>query len=164
MGSMATLPLHDRAGNALVDFRFAAESELEVLGGRIPMPLSLIVVTFAGSVLMILSGQREQWELPGGMRERGETARDAAVRELAEETGIWTADLAFAAVAEFDLRQPARREGAAVYRTGLQVRPQLVVNDEALDFRWWDPHSSMSDDMSPLDTEIGRRVISRPTR
>ncbi|MGH3809175.1 MAG: NUDIX domain-containing protein [Pseudonocardiaceae bacterium] len=46
------------------------------------------------------------------MRERGETARQAAARELTEETGIWTTDLDFAAVDEFDLRQPARREYA----------------------------------------------------
>jgi ADP-ribose pyrophosphatase YjhB (NUDIX family) len=35
------------------------------------------------------------------MRERGETARQAATRELVEETYIWTTDLDFAAVVEF---------------------------------------------------------------
>lgn len=161
---MAALPLRDRVGNALVGFRFADESELEIVDDRIPMPLSLIVVTLADTVLMVLNDQRGQWELPGGMRERGETARQAAARELAEETGIWTTDLGFAAVVEFDLRQPARREYAAVYRAELHVGPRLVVNDEALDFRWWDLHSSLSEDMSPLDAEIGRRVIEGPTR
>lgn len=63
------------------------------------------------------------------------------MRELAKETGIWTTDLDCAAVVEFDLRQPARRECAAVYRTQLLLVPRLVVNDEALDFRWWDPRS-----------------------
>lgn len=78
---------------------------------------------------------------------------------MTEETGIWTTDLDFAAVDEFDLRQPARREYAVVYRAELLVGPRLVVNDEAVDFRWWDPHSSLSENMSPLDAEIGRRVI-----
>jgi ADP-ribose pyrophosphatase YjhB (NUDIX family) len=89
----------------------------------------------------------------------GETARQAAVRELAEETGISTTDLDFTAVVEFELQRPTRREYAAVYRTVLQVQPQLVVNDEISDFRWWDPSSLLSDDMSPLDAEIGRRVF-----
>jgi 8-oxo-dGTP diphosphatase len=116
------------------------------------------------TVLMVLNGQRGQWELPGGMLERGETARQAAERELAEETGIWTTDLDFAAIVEFDLRQPARREYAAVYRAELHIGPQLIVNDEALGIRWWDPHSSLSEDMSPLDAEIGRRLMEGPTQ
>jgi 8-oxo-dGTP pyrophosphatase MutT (NUDIX family) len=69
-----------------VDFRYADESELEILDDRIPMPLSLIVVTLTDTVLMVLNGQRGLWELPGGMYERGETTRQAAARELAEET------------------------------------------------------------------------------
>jgi 8-oxo-dGTP diphosphatase len=136
---MVELPLHDAAGNALVDFRFAAESELAVLDDRIPMPMSLIVVTFAGRVLMVFDRWRMQWELPGGTLAPGETARQAAVRELAEETGISTTDLDFTAVVEFTLQWPTRREYGAVYRTALQVEPQLVVNDEISDFRWWDP-------------------------
>ncbi len=161
---MVGLPLHDGVGNALVGFRFAAESELAVLDDRIPMPASLIVVTFAGRVLMVFDRWRMQWELPGGMLAPGETARQAAVRELAEETGISTTDLDFTAVAQFALRRPTRREFAAVYRTALQVKPQLVVNDEVSDFRWWDPCSPLGDDMSPLDAEIGRRVIEGSIR
>ncbi|MGH3977990.1 MAG: NUDIX hydrolase [Pseudonocardiaceae bacterium] len=133
--SLAVLPLHDGAGNALVDFRFVAESELGVLDDRVPMPLSLIVVALAGRVLMVFDRGRKQWELPGGMLEPGETARQAAVRELEEETGISTTDLDFTAVVEFEPRWPTRREYAAVYRTVLQVTPQLVVNDEVSDFR-----------------------------
>lgn len=159
---MVTLPLHDGVGNALVDFRFAAESDLAVLDDRIPMPASLIVVTLAGRVLMVHDRWRKQWELPGGMLEPGETARQAAVRELAEETGISATDLGFAAVVEFAPRRPTRREYAAVYRTDLQVKPQLVVNDEVSDFHWWDLCSPLVVDMSPLDAEIGKRVIEGP--
>lgn len=161
---MVALPLHDGVGNALVDFRFAVESELAVLDDRIPMPLSLIVVTLAGRVLMVFDRWRKQWELPGGMREPGETARQAAVRELAEETGVCTTALDFTAVVEFEPQRPTRREYAAVYRTVLQVTPQLVVNDEVSDFCWWNPCSPPSDDMSPLDAEISRRVTERSTQ
>ncbi|ONI79859.1 DNA mismatch repair protein MutT [Actinosynnema sp. ALI-1.44] len=156
---MAALPIRDRAGNVLVDVRFVAEDELANLAGHTAIPASLVVVVHANAVLMMFDGWRKQWELPGGMREHGEFPRQAAVRELHEETGIQGADLAFVAVAEFDLTQPARRELLAVYRTRLEVVPALVVNDEALGFRWWGLSQPVSDGMSPLDAEIARRVV-----
>jgi hypothetical protein len=65
-------------------------------------------------------------------------AEDELVR-LGEETGIHVVDLTFAAVATFDLVNPTRREFLAVYRVQLEAVPRLVVNDEALGFRWWRP-------------------------
>ncbi|MGH3813373.1 MAG: NUDIX hydrolase [Pseudonocardiaceae bacterium] len=156
---VAVVSVHDDDGNVLADFRFVAESDLGMLERWLPMPASLIVVRFGDSVLMLFNGWRRQWELPGGMREPGETAWQAAVRELAEETGIGPVDLDFVAVAEVDLRRPSRREYMAMYRADLQVDPQLRVNDEALAFLWWDPQSSATEQMNPIDAEIARRTI-----
>jgi 8-oxo-dGTP pyrophosphatase MutT (NUDIX family) len=145
-------PIRDRAGNALVDIRFIAEEAVSA---------SLVVVVHGDAVLMMFDAWRAQWELPGGTREQGETAQQTAVRELREETGIDLPDLTFAAVAEFELTNPVRREVLAVYRVQLRTVPRLVVNDEALGFRWWRPVEPVSDDMSPLDAEIARRVVRR---
>ncbi|MBV9142834.1 MAG: NUDIX hydrolase [Pseudonocardiales bacterium] len=108
---------------------------------------------------MIFDSWRRQWELPGGRREPGETARQAAVRELAEETGIEAVDLDFVGVAECDLRRPSRREYVALYWTNRQVAPQLVINDEALAFLWWNPQSSVAEQMNPLDAEMARCAV-----
>jgi 8-oxo-dGTP diphosphatase len=78
---------------------------------------------------------------------------------LPEETGIESVELDAAAVVEFDFRSPSRKKYVAVYRTVLRVVPRLVVNDEAAVFLWWDPRSPLVDGMSPLDAEIGRRVL-----
>jgi 8-oxo-dGTP diphosphatase len=155
------VPVHDDEGNVLVGIRFVDETDLGLWERRFPMPASLIVVRFGSSVLMLLNPWRRQWELPGGRREPGETARRAAVRELAEETGIEAVDLNFVAVAECDLRRPGRREYTAIYRTDLLDAPQLVVNEEALAFLWWDPRSSETGQMNPIDAEMARRAIHR---
>lgn len=155
------LPIRDRAGNALIGFPAVEEEELPRLD--VPAPASLVVVVHANTVLMIFDSWRREWELPGGTRELGETARQAAVRELREETGIHGVDLTFATAAEFDLVRPERRELLAIYRVQLQAVPRLTVNDEALAFRWWPPSEPVDDDMSPLDAEIARRVARSPT-
>jgi 8-oxo-dGTP diphosphatase len=152
---MAELPIRDRVGNTLVDFRAVTEDEL----ARVAVPASLVVVTHADKVLMMFDSWRKEWELPGGTREPGETTHQTAVRELHEETGVSVTELTLAAVAEFDLVKPERREFLAVYQVRLQAVPRLVVNDEALDFRWWSPAEPVSEDMSPLDAEIARRVL-----
>jgi 8-oxo-dGTP diphosphatase len=159
---MTVLPLSDRFGNQLVSIRFPAEAGREVVEDPVVTPLSLIAVRWADKVLMVFDRGRRQWELPGGIRERGESARQAAARELAEETGISGMNLSFAAVAEFSLAHPARREFAAVYRTVLTTAPELLINDEVLDFLWWDVQSPLPSEMSPLDAEIGRRTASKP--
>jgi 8-oxo-dGTP diphosphatase len=151
--------VRDADGNVLVDIHFVAESDLGLLERQLPMPASLVAVRFEDSVLMIFDSWRRQWELPGGKREPGETARQAAMRELTEETGIKAVDMDFVAVAECDLRRPNRREYTALYRTDLQMAPQLVINDEALAFLWWDPQSSMAAHMNALDAEMARRTI-----
>jgi len=49
-----------------------------------------IIMNEHGEVLMIhrKTQRRTHWEIPGGKVEAGETAADAAVRELGEELGI----------------------------------------------------------------------------
>jgi len=160
---MTAFPIRDRAGNTLVGFRFVAEEDLTLPVGQVPLTASLVVVTHAHTVLMVFDSWRKQWELPGGMLEPGETMRQAAVRELREETGIHVVGLTFAAVAEFELTRPARRELLAVYRVRLKAVPRLTVNDEVLEFRWWLPSKPVNWDMSPLDAEIARRVVHRAT-
>ncbi len=56
-----------------------------------PMPGVGAVIVREGKVLLIRRGSeplKGQWSLPGGLIELGETARQAVVREVEEETGL----------------------------------------------------------------------------
>ena len=55
------------------------------------MPAFGLVVNSKNEILLIQRGygkDRGKWSLPGGMRDRGESLKRAAVRETLEETGI----------------------------------------------------------------------------
>jgi 8-oxo-dGTP pyrophosphatase MutT (NUDIX family) len=93
-----------------------------------------------------------------------ETPRQAAIRELHEETGILAGSetLDAAAVVEFTLHSPDRREYAAVFRTELDEVPALRPNEEATSFLWWDPSTGPTSTMGLLDAEIARRCCERP--
>lgn len=57
-----------------------------------PKPVvSMAIIAHEGAVLMIRRRQKEGellWAFPGGAVEEGETAEEAAVREVAEEVGL----------------------------------------------------------------------------
>ncbi|WP_311379666.1 NUDIX hydrolase [Arthrobacter sp. ISL-48] len=148
----------DGSGNELLAIERITEDELDHRDPAADLPLSLVVVTHAGKVLMIFNRWREQWELPGGMIESDETPRQAAFRELAEETGIFAQDLNFEARTLFSLRRPDRLEYAAVYSTRLGSLPELTENEEATAFLWWTPTTPVEDNTSPLDAAIASRT------
>jgi 8-oxo-dGTP pyrophosphatase MutT (NUDIX family) len=61
---------------------------------RAPAANSLVVAVAVivrddhGRVLMIQRADNQLWALPGGAQDIGETTREAAIREVGEETGI----------------------------------------------------------------------------
>lgn len=134
-----TLPISDDAGNELTAFHRLPEARPP---DDAPLPLSLVVLWSHDRLLLVFNRHRQVWELPGGMIDAGETPRQAAVRELREETGFHVSRLSFSGYAEYLLGPERRTEYAAVYLAfyltgGAVPGDAFTPNDEIEDIVWW---------------------------
>ena len=153
--------MNDTRGGSLVSFARLDDTPFEILDGAVAPACSLVVVGWDQRVPVGFNVTRQQWELPGGSLEAGESAHDAALRELVEETGIRADRVSLVARAEFMFAGASTRHVAAVFAVLLIRAPNLVVNDEMNDFEWWDPTGEVWDGLSPLDAEVARRCLPR---
>ena len=154
---MAELPVFDARGGSLVSFERLDNSSLGDSERSSSLVCSLVVVGWERQVLFGFNVGRQQWELPGGAIEANESPDDAALRELAEETGIRADRASLVARAEFRFRDDATDYLAAVYSVVLDSAPDLVESDELSSFKWWNPTIELFDGLSPVDAEVARR-------
>lgn len=90
---------------------------------------SLVAVWHGGEILLVKNSYRRQYTLPGGYIRRGESAVEAAARELREEVGlevpVETVRLAFTGVHEFEFRQ----DKVSISELEVDERPRLDVDN-----------------------------------
>jgi 8-oxo-dGTP diphosphatase len=153
------MPVFDARGDCLSSLVLVDGAVPDTFLVGLPVVRSLVAVANRGRVLMGFHRRRQQWELPGGALEPGESAHDAAVRELAEETGIQARELTLVARAEFVLGSEANRHWAAVFNVSFDAPPVAEASEEMDDFRWWTVNSDVWEGLSPLDAEVARRCL-----
>lgn len=155
---MSQLPLHDARGVSLLSFVRLAGDEHTSPKAAEATACSLVIVEWDNQVLLGFNVSRNQWELPGGSVESGESSRDAALRELEEETGIRAERITRVAQADLLSSGEATTYRADVFVVVLDNAPILLVSDELNDFRWWDPTLELWNGLNILDAEVIRRT------
>ncbi|WP_203333540.1 NUDIX domain-containing protein [Planococcus beigongshangi] len=104
---------------------------------------SFAVISCDGGVLMVYNKWREQWELPAGKREEGETAKECAVRELYEETGQYISNLEFKGLLKLWKISDGRIKYNPVYAGNIEELRPFLNNDEASEMKLWDRSNSL---------------------
>jgi 8-oxo-dGTP diphosphatase len=158
MGCMdRALARDDKTGNALMAFLSALRAPGTPKDA--PMPAALVAVWCGSHLLLVFDRFRNQWELPGGRIDPGETPVQAAARELHEESGLRLPTLVFAGYARFWLASPPHHEYAAIFTARLTTwHHDFIPNREISAIRWWDTATDLPENTSVIDVALAQHV------
>ncbi len=142
----------DGCGNSLISFERGGEATPPQ---DAPLPAALVALWRAGRVLMVFDRYRQSWELPGGSIEEGESPRQAAARELLEESGQQPDErLQFVGYARFVLASDRRAEYLALYAGSCAKTRAFEPTEEISAIRWWDLLERLPGNVQPLDAYL----------
>lgn len=110
-----------------------------------------------GRLLTVRKRGTERFMHPGGKPEPGETAAEAASRELAEEVGIDVAPEELDYVG-FWVARAANEAGTEIEATvftapGVHDPAAICASAEIAELRWLDPEAELPQDLAPLLTD-----------
>ncbi|MEU8892951.1 NUDIX hydrolase [Streptomyces sp. NPDC048442] len=79
------------------------------------------------------------WALPGGHRDAGESSRQAASRELGEQSGVHVATTSLREIGTWDQpgRDPRGRYSTDAFLAVVPADTPIVAGDDARTARWW---------------------------
>ncbi len=123
----------------IIEYYDIQEEELYKNNNTMPSS-AYAVIEVQGKFLIGYNSYREQWEFPAGKIESGESAMEAARRELYEETHQIVDELEFCGLFKIYDKTKKEYRFRAVYKGKAESLTEFVPweKDEMLDIRLWD--------------------------
>jgi ADP-ribose pyrophosphatase YjhB (NUDIX family) len=122
---------------------------------------NVVVVNDAGQILLIRRADNDNWALPGGAMDLGESLIDAARRETAEETGIHVQITGLVGIYTdprhvilYTSDGEVRQEFSVVF-TGRPIEGEPTRSDESRDVHWVPPEELAC---LPMDRSMRLRI------
>ena len=127
-----------------------------------PTPGVGAVIIEGGRLLLVRRGRgayQGYWAVPGGRQRRGETMREAVIREVGEETGltvdvrevVWAGDI-------MDDGHPPSYHYAVVDFVATQTGGHLEAGDDAAEVRWVPVDEVRSMRLTPTMNDLLDRI------
>ena len=89
---------------------------------------ALVALWHGGEILLLRSSYRTGWSLPGGGIAHGESARDAAIRELREEVGLAVDPTALREAQTVELAWEHRSDHTTIFEIAVAEPPALRLD------------------------------------
>jgi 8-oxo-dGTP pyrophosphatase MutT (NUDIX family) len=131
-------------GCELVAYWPGASLEIPPEARDIPLVFALVALRHTDGWLFVFNTFRQQWELPGGQIDPGETPAQAALRELEEESGQ-SVPLRYAGLSKMRLIPDSRLELGAIYTAELATVRPFAANTEIERMMLWDLEATITD-------------------
>lgn len=138
----------------LIDFIGIRSEDLVQEEQYLQITCSLVIIKYDDKFALVRHKERQQWELPGGSKEEGETPRECAVRELFEETNQIVNDVDFKGLGKL-YNDKGKDEYVALYFGEIEQLRDFNNNKEIEDLIFW----NLEDDIGKFD-EINKYLLN----
>jgi 8-oxo-dGTP diphosphatase len=119
---------------------------------------TLVALWNGGEVLLVRNSYVPYYSLPGGYLHRGESARDAVIRELREEVGIIADPERLALALERTHDWEGKRDHVQIFTLDVDIRPIIAVDHrEVIEAAWWKPERALELNLFPPLREVIER-------
>jgi 8-oxo-dGTP diphosphatase len=122
---------------------------------------ALVTIWNRGEVLLVRNSYVNYYTLPGGYLRRGETSREAALRELREEVGVSAQSGDLKLLVDETHAWEGKQDHVSIFALELDERPEIRVDHrEVIDAAWFSPERALELELFP---PLRRAIEQRKT-
>lgn len=126
---------------------------------------ALVAIWHQGKILLVQNSYVPYRSLPGGYVARGESGRDAVIRELREETGVVANPADLKPIVDEHHDWEGKREHIEIFDLDVTDPPHIQVdNREVVDATFFTPEEALRLKLFPPLRRVIERRLSTPER